>query len=468
MKGFLHALGIKLSIYIDDGRVAAASPEETTAKTSLTLLVLQLAGLNIQWKKRNLLPSQKLLHLGFFTDTCAMLYSVPEEKIVLLKSLISVICKLYMDNMYVSAKLLATVLGKIMSMLRSHGDILRIMSRSSQHVLGVQTLQFGWNVSFPVSVHIFTELSFIRDILESSNGQPIFTAAANVHTIDSKRIAEMVANIVHSECPIENLFVSDASATHAFVYNADGSFRYVKDFEFTAGQACSSSGHRELLAVKLVLESDQEFFQKFAGGKIFWQTDSRNCFTFLRRGSRVPNIQQDVMAIKLIESRLHVKLVPVWTTRDHGRLREADLGSKFSQSTDEWSVDRHQLADIFKFFKFTPSVDGFASSHNRVCDKYFSAIPQSNSSGVNFFAQPLSDTEQYFLCPPVSLVIPCFKKICSVSNLKALLIVPEWTGHVFWPFLFNGCSYALVHTQRSPVQGLILIRQCGNQPCVFS
>ena len=174
------------------------------------------------------------------------------------------------------------------------------------------------------------------------------------------------------------------------------------------------------------------------------------------------------MAIKLIESRLHIKLVPVWTTRDHGRLQEADLGSKFSQSTDEWSIDRHQLADIFEFFKFTPSVDGFASSHNHVCDKYFSAIPQSNSSGVNFFAQPLSDTEQYFLCPPVSLVIPCFKKICSVSNLKALLIVPEWTGHVFWPFLFNGCGYALVHTQRSPVQGLILIRQCGNQPCVFS
>ena len=173
---------------------------------------------------------------------------------------------MYMDNMYVSAKLLATVLGKIMSMLRSHGDILRIMSRSSQHVLGVQTLQFGWNVSFPVSVHIFTELSFIRDSLESSNGQPIFTAAVHFHTIESKQIAELVAKIEHSECPIENLFVSDASATHAFVYNADGSFRYVKDFEFTA---CSSTGHRELLALKLAPERDQEFFQKFASGKIF-------------------------------------------------------------------------------------------------------------------------------------------------------------------------------------------------------
>ena len=111
--------------------------------------------------------------------------------------------------------------------------------------------------------------------------------------------------------------------------------------------------------MKLALETDPEFFQKFAGGKIFWQTNSRNCFTFLRRGSRVPDIQQDIMAIKLLESRLHVKLVPVWTTRNHARLEEADLGSKFSQSTDEWAIDRHQLSDVFAFFKFTPSVDGF-------------------------------------------------------------------------------------------------------------
>ena len=135
--------------------------------------------------------------------------------------------------------------------------------------------------------------------------------------MDVAEFVEIVSKIEHSVCPMENLFVSDASATHAFVYNADGSFRYMRDFEFTASQACSSSGHRELLAVKLALESDPEFFQKFAGGKIFWQTDSRNCFTFLRRGSRVPDIQQDIMAIKLLESCLHVKLVPVWTTRNH-------------------------------------------------------------------------------------------------------------------------------------------------------
>ena len=40
-----------------------------------------------------------------------MIYSVPDEKITLLKSLISVICKLYMDNMYIVCTGISEVIG---------------------------------------------------------------------------------------------------------------------------------------------------------------------------------------------------------------------------------------------------------------------------------------------------------------------------------------------------------------------
>ena len=67
----------------------------------------------MQWKKCKLEPSQVLLHLGFITDTQTMMYTVPVEKIVLLKSLIAVVCQNYFDNKFVSAHMLATVLGKV-------------------------------------------------------------------------------------------------------------------------------------------------------------------------------------------------------------------------------------------------------------------------------------------------------------------------------------------------------------------
>ena len=47
LKGYLHSLGIKLSVFIDDGRVSAASVTETKAKTDLVLTVFQLAGWNV-------------------------------------------------------------------------------------------------------------------------------------------------------------------------------------------------------------------------------------------------------------------------------------------------------------------------------------------------------------------------------------------------------------------------------------
>jgi hypothetical protein len=73
------------------------------------------------------------------------------------------------------------------------------------------------------------------------------------------------------------------------------------------------------------------------------------------------------------------------------------MGSKFSHSTDEWSVNREDLIALFSRLSFWPTVDAFASAHNHVCDKYFSYLPQTGSAGVNFFAQMLSVTGKIFL-----------------------------------------------------------------------
>ena len=51
LKGYLHSLGVKLSVSIDDGRVSAAGVAENKAKTGLVLTVFQLASWNMQWSK---------------------------------------------------------------------------------------------------------------------------------------------------------------------------------------------------------------------------------------------------------------------------------------------------------------------------------------------------------------------------------------------------------------------------------
>lgn len=91
---FCHSLGIRLSIYLDDGRVLAASKLECEFKMKLVLDIFQrAAGWNIQWAKTILEPSQQMSYLGFITDSVTMTYSVDLAKQTLItdqiKSLLS-------------------------------------------------------------------------------------------------------------------------------------------------------------------------------------------------------------------------------------------------------------------------------------------------------------------------------------------------------------------------------------------
>ncbi len=104
---------------------------------------------------------------------------------------------------------------------------------------------------------------------------------------------------------LQSLYVSDASDSHVYIYKADGQFQYVREFELTAGERLASSGYRELLAVKKSLQEDPDQFRAHKGGTIFWQTDSKNCYGFLLRGSRQPDIQKVVMDIKCIVLGAH-------------------------------------------------------------------------------------------------------------------------------------------------------------------
>ena len=148
-------------------------------------------------------------------------------------------------------------------------------------------------------------------------------------------------------------------------------------------------GHREIRTVIQTLNTENLFLLQLAPAKIFWQTDSRNCYLFLSKGSRNPAIQSDIVTIKSIERDMCLKIVPVWTPKEQGRLVLADMGLRFSTSTDEWSISRPLLWDIFQKIDFSPTVDCCASKHNTTCAVYFSGLPQSNTSGINFLAQTL-------------------------------------------------------------------------------
>jgi len=161
IKAFLHSLGIKFTVYIDDGRISAATADLCSKHMTFTLHILQLAGWRIQWKKTTLVPTQRLLHLGFVTDSTTMSYTITPEKWSSVRLSLSSLLDRATVRTPIPAKDAAATLGKVNSLYRSHGSIVRVLSRSLQHQLGLHVDAHGWTGSFLLSPESQSELALL-------------------------------------------------------------------------------------------------------------------------------------------------------------------------------------------------------------------------------------------------------------------------------------------------------------------
>jgi hypothetical protein len=450
VKVYLHQLGIKISIFVDDGRISASSKEECSEKFEFALTVLQLCGWNIQWKKTSTEAVQSLLHLGFVTDSVQLRYFLPVEKEKIVMQMLRQTIEQACQGKKVAALEMAKLLGKLNSMRRSHGPGLGVLTRTCQHLLGASVEEAGWQTEVQLTYEAVRELTMLVDCLESLNGQHIFSTDARSKIFELSETDRLTQLIRTTDEQLQNLFVSDASDSHVFIYRADGTFQFVKEFEFTETESSASSGYRELLAVQKTLESDPGQFAEFSGGVVYWQTDSKNCYSFLSRGSRVTDVQSLVMDIKHRERKLDIKIIPVWTPRSHERIVLADLGSKMSSSTDEWCIDREDLSTVFSVLKYTPDFDCMATRSNSVCKRFYSKIPQIGSQGVNFLCQDLRTDCNYFCCPPIKMVGQVVRHLLEKKNVNCLLVLPVWPSAVFWVSLHQNSTFcnAVVKTHK--------------------
>jgi hypothetical protein len=227
---YLHGLGIKISIFVDDGRVSAAGKEECWEKFQFTLTVLQLCRWNIQYKKTSTEAVQSLLHLGFVTDSVHMRYFLPVEKERVVLEILNETIGKACEGEKVSAIELAKLLGKLNSMRRSHGSALGVLSRTCQHLLGIRIEEEGWKTSVQLTYEAVRELRLLAGQLQGLNGQHISMAQARSKVFELSETDRLTHLIKTTGENLNNLFVSDASDCQAFVFKADGRFSLVKDF----------------------------------------------------------------------------------------------------------------------------------------------------------------------------------------------------------------------------------------------
>ena len=83
--GSIRNKGIRLVIYLDDMAIISSSRELSSQEGAIVVQILESLGFIINREKSVLIPSQKIVFLGYVIDSLAMTVSLPEEKLNKLK-----------------------------------------------------------------------------------------------------------------------------------------------------------------------------------------------------------------------------------------------------------------------------------------------------------------------------------------------------------------------------------------------
>ena len=73
--------GIRLVIYLDDMAIISSSRELSSREDGVVVQILESLGFIINKEKSVLIPSQKIVFLGYVIDSVARTVSLPEEKL---------------------------------------------------------------------------------------------------------------------------------------------------------------------------------------------------------------------------------------------------------------------------------------------------------------------------------------------------------------------------------------------------
>ena len=439
---FLSGQGIKHAIYLDDGRVCSGSREQAIKDLQTIYEGLRKAGWIIAVKKSDSSDtvSQLKNYLGFQIDSRSMrVFLQPQKQ----QELVDIVSKLIEGGItLVKAKFLAKVLGKMISCSPALGNIPLIFARQGYFILEPAVERHGWTTNVQVTQPLLDSLKHFLVIFPQFNGQPI------AHSADTISLLSIIGppddffsnSFVRFHTPTlpKEVFASDASNVAVCSYSIGNKDQFFFIGQLSDSQTQTSSGHRELLAVKLALQAKLQSSGPWPQlTNIVWLTDSQNLVTFLTKGSTKPLIQETVLQVMLLVHELNINLIPMHLRREDPRIQMADAGSRVRDS-DDWSIDHDSFESInSKFGPFT--LDPFADCSNAKADRFFSDFICPSTLGVDAFAHSW-ERENLWLCPPISKIIPTLRKLKASTLFKGVLIVPTWRAASFWPILFPSSS----------------------------
>jgi len=411
-------MGLRNTIYIDDGRVLVEEESEVEKARCLTFTTVARAGWSIEREKSDKIGESGKLkkYLGFLVDSESMMVFATEDKLKKVEEKLAQV----LGSKEVRIKDLAGLLGLITSLEHSHDFLARVATRSGYITIADHTQAFGWMGRVTLTNETKDELRFFSENLRNGNGALIKTAQLDIRVENILENPASVKGVLKNHKACEDIFVSDASDRKAVVYDLLKGSKVELSYNLSEEEQRWSSSAREALAVLRTLE---QFDLKMIGKKnIYWVTDSEVMAQVLKKGSHRQMLQQIVFKIAKLCHKLQIRIEPIHLLRHDPRIQLADDLSK-QKDTDNWSIDEPSFQDLNNQFGF--EIDIFADKTNRKTQRFFSLYFDVESSGIDAFSMAWDNLGMIWACPPVGELIKVHQRIIT-SNCKGVLVMPKW------------------------------------------
>lgn len=398
LKG-LRQEGIGIIPYLDDLLFFADSAAILENNLRKSMIYLQNLGWLINAEKSQMIPSQRVVYLGYVLDSRLSKIFLTKEKDVKMTQAIT-------------------------SLLRNHSTTIR----HGMSVLGLMTssipaITWAQIHMRPLQNYILSQWDGRQASLEKSIPVPatvkqtLYWWLNPLRVIEGRRWAQVN--------PVS--ITTDASAL-GWGAHMEGRFSQGK---WTPKWAQASSNLRELKAVGEALKTFKPALQ---GKDVKIQSDNATTVAYLNRqgGTKSQKLMRLTQSI-LLWTEVNIRSISGIHLKGTDNT-VADFLSRKTIKHTEWSLNQTTFTQITQKWGI-PEVDLFASRANAKSPIFFSLDPTDGNSGVDAFNQ----NWKWHLCyafPPTAIIPKVIQKI-KAEKTTVILIAPHWPQRAWFSHLKN-------------------------------
>ena len=357
---YWRSQGRNIIMYLDDGIAGNKSLESTITLSSLIQTDLKRFGFVIANEKCQWQPSQLITWLGLIWDMKSGTLHLTQDRMgKLVRSIQIVLSQLSSGNRAVAVRLLAGIVGQLISAQSVFGQVVRLRTRRAYDCIQDR---LSWNGRVYVTTQCEEELTFWMD-----NAFQFNQTGSRFSQLTEKQLIDLK-------------LYCDASGEGYGGYLTSSDDKRISGTtvfgNWFSDESKESSTWRELEAVRRVMFSNKT---KLTGQSVEVISDNKNVKHILNVGSKKVKLNDICLDIVQSCDENDVILKSTWIPRDKNT--EADRLSRVGDN-DDWGVQWWVFKKLDE--KWGPhTYDRFASSYNRKCDKFSSKFWNVGCTGVD-------------------------------------------------------------------------------------